>query len=263
MRGTSLVRTSSTGSLVESGDAYTIGDKETKVAEETQDTGMTLEELVEENARLRGLVEENVQLREQTQLLQTLLLAQVRNQGAQVVEEGYIVVRSNITGYTSLEHPDIQYRGKNGDVVIPPFSQVPLSRDWLKSPTIPPATMKGIISVDEVDDMPTKVVTMPANPDWVDELPPEHRRIAWDIALHGDDADEGDVTSYPRSAMLFMTEVLRTEADRVNAREMQDVVLPVVRLAAWYERNWRDRSWVMALLEEKVVSIQSLTRLGV
>lgn len=213
-----------------------------------------------------GLIEElRQQLEEQQKqmdILQKIVLAQSQ-QRAHDEEEGYIIVRNNTHGWVTLEHPNIEFRGKSGDTTIAPYTQMPLPSYWRDSPTIVPALRQNLISIEEADTVPELLVSMPDRPEGYDEMPPDHHRIAFDIAMQGADSDEGDVTTYPKTLQIFlMMDQVIGDTGRTDVQEMQDVVLPILELAAEYERSWRNRKWVLGLLDDRAMRIRNLTRLG-
>lgn len=214
--------------------------------------GDTLEEIGEENRLLR----------EQIELLQqTLLLQQAQQEEAE--EEQFLLVRSNITGYTTIIHPDMRFRGKGGDVAISPFSEVILPAEWKNSPNIWKSAHAEVVTVTELSEseLPERLVTMPELDLDDSQMDPIHRRIARDFALLGADSDEGTVLSYPQPVRMLLDSDLRTPGGTsVDIGYMQDVVRPVLELALRLERGWRNRAWVIQKLEDRILQIVNLTR---
>lgn len=210
---------------------------------------------------LEGLQEQLEEQQKQIEILQRLVLEKVQRQ-AHDEEEGYIVVRNNTQGWITLQHPNIEYRGVQGDEVIDPYSERALPAIWKHSPTIAPATEKGYITVGKADEIPVALISRPSLPEGYDHMPPMHRRLALDIAQQGADGDEGDAGSYPKTVYNFLMMDQETNTGRTDVQEMQEVVLPILELAAWYERNWRNREWVLDLLDDRARRIRNMTRLG-
>ena len=180
--------------------------------------------------------------------------------------KGYLVIRSNITGYTTILHPSLEYRGVRGDRAIQPFSEICVPSSWKDSPNLAPSVRAGIVTVTEVDEFPDTLVTMPDIPaDNIDLQNPLHRAIAIDIAKQGADSDEGSIDSYPPTVILLLQTNLRRQtgggraAGGVDIGYMQDVVRPVFEAALDLERRWRNRTWVVKLLEERITAILNLS----
>jgi len=211
----------------------------------------------DENVGIEELKEQNKLLKEQIALMQSVLLQRTPPPSE---PEGWLVVRSLISGHTSIIHPNIEYRGKGGDVTLSRFSEVVLPRSWQDSPNLEAGERKGIWTVTEVAERPDKLLTEPSVPPDTQVQDPLHRRMALDVALLGTDDDEGNVSSYPTPVRLFLMTDLRRESGGVDMELMQDVVRPVLDLALYLEENWRNRQWVKSLLEERITQILNLTR---
>ena len=81
------------------------------------------------------------------------------------------------------------------------------------------------------------------------------------FALLGADSDAGDVLSYPASAQaLLLTDITVSEGGPTDTGYMQEVVIPVLQDAAKIEAAWRNRTWVIELLDERITQIRNLTR---
>jgi len=217
---------------------------------------MSEEQLMTEERQAREIQ----QLHAQVAALQAMLAMQPASEPEE--PEGYLVIRSNIGGYTTIIHPDLRYRGKRGDVSVPPYSEVVVPASWRDSPNLAVSVQKGVVSVREVDEPPEKLVTIP---DWPEDeavvIEPLHKAIAIDIAKNGADSDEGDITSYPKTVQLLLLTDLRRGEGRggVDIGYMQDVVMPVFERALAFEQAWRNRKWVVDLLEERITAILNLT----
>jgi hypothetical protein len=200
-------------------------------------------------------------LQAQVLLLQSLLAAQPAPAGP----EGYLLVRSNISGHTSIQHPDLEHRGVRGDRAIAPFSEIVVPASWRDSPNLAEAARQGIVTVTEVDEPPLKLLTMPTIPADSPVLEPLHKAIAYDIAKNGADSDEGDIDSYPESTRkLLLSDVRRPRVGNqqrggVDIGYMQDVYMPVIEEALALEEAWRNRTWVVDFLEERITQIRNLT----
>lgn len=204
---------------------------------------------------LQELREENRLLREQMSLL---LQAQL---GTEPETESYLLVRSNISGYTTIIHPDLRFRGAVGDKGLGPYSEIVLPALWKDSPNLGVSVQKGIVTVTEVDEPPSTLVTMPEVPGDSPVLEPEHRRMAMDIAQQGADSDAGTIASYPIPLqMLFFGNPIETDTGIEDVAFMQDIVYPILALAAYLEKNWRKRRWVLTELDDRMLRIVNLTR---
>lgn len=190
--------------------------------------------------------------------LQTLLVARVEPEKPR----GYLVIRSNISGHTTISHPDLTHRGVRGDRAIGPFSEIVVPASWRDSPNLADSERAGVVTVREVDEIPADLVTMPdIDPD-SPVLEPLHRAIAIDIAKNGVDSDEGDITSYPESTQIILRRDIRRGRDGrggVDIGYMQDVYLPVIEEGLKLERAWRNRTWVVDFLVERITQILNLT----
>ena len=187
-----------------------------------------------------------------------LLQAQL---GTKSEPEGHLLIRSNISGFTTIIHPDLRFRGALGDVALSPYSEIVLPASWKDSPNLDVSVRKGIITVTEIDEPPDTLVTMPEVPGDTPVLEPEHRRMAMDMALQGVDSNEGSIATYPRPLqMLFFGDDVRTEAQAVDVAYMQDIVYPILALGMHLEQNWRNRKWVIRELDDRMGEIINLTR---
>lgn len=175
--------------------------------------------------------------------------------------QGYLVIRSNISGHTTISHPDIEHRGVRGDRSIEPFSEIVVPASWRKSPNLAISEQKGTVSVREVDEPPDNLITMPTIPADSIVLEPLHKAIILDIVKNGADSNEGDITSYPKSTQQIINTDIRRDQGRggVDIGYMQDVYGPVLEEALMMEKRWRNREWVVALLEERITQILNLT----
>lgn len=216
--------------------------------------------MAEREVGLKELQEQNKLLREQIELLRELLLQGTEE--PQPKPEKWLVVRSNITGHTSIIHPDMRLRRIGGNVPLLRFSEVVLPLSWRDSPNLATGEAQGIWTVREVDERPEKLLAEPDVPADSDVLDPMHRQLARDVALLGADSDEGDVYTYPVTVQRFLMTDLRRGEGRggVDVELMQDVVRPVYELAYYLEEHWRGRKWVLDLLDERINHIINLTR---
>lgn len=180
--------------------------------------------------------------------------------------KGYLVIRSNISGHTTIQHPSLEYRGVRGDRAVQPYSEICVPISWKDSPNLADSVRAGVVTVTEVDEVPDTLVTMPAIPaENIDIQDPLHRAIAIDIAKQGADSDEGDITSYPQTVQLLLQTDIRRQTGGMRAvggvdiGYMQDIVRPVFEAALDLERRWRNRTWVVKLLEERITAILNLS----
>ena len=212
-----------------------------------------------EDAQNEGTQEKTIaQLHAQVAALQSLLVAQPRPEEPQ----GYLVIRSNISGHTTIIHPDLTHRGVRGDRAIEPFSEIVVPVSWRDSPNLATSERQGIVTVTEVDELPTDLITMPTIPLDSPVLEPLHRAIAIDIAKNGADSDEGDISSYPESTQIILRRDIRRGRDGRGGTDinyMQDVYLPVIEEGLKLEMAWRNRTWVVDFLEERITQILNLT----
>lgn len=211
--------------------------------------GKTKEELKEENALL---MEQVALLSEQVALMQ-----QVRDESQERAQH-YLLVRSNISGFTTVVHPDVQHRGKLGDRVLSPFSEVLLPMSWKDSPNLDAMIRTGVATVREVDGPPDELLTMPSMPTESRVHDPIHRRMAFNVALNGTDADEGSVQSYDRPTHVLLMDDILDNTGEVDRDVMRNVVAPVLELALWLEENWRNRKWVTEVLKNRLSYIDQL-----
>ena len=199
-----------------------------------------------------------MRLQAQVLALQTLLAATP----AEEEPQGHLVIRSNISGHTTIIHPNIEYRGVRGDRSIPPFSEIVVPASWRDSPNLAVSERMGVVTVREVEEPPGELVSMPTIPLDSPVLDPLHRAIAIDIAKNGADSDEGDVSSYPQSTQILLRRDIRRGPEGrggVDIGYMQDIYLPVMEEALNLEMAWRNRAWVVALLKERITQILNLT----
>ena len=209
---------------------------------------------------IKELQEQNQVLMTQVVALQMAIQELAAGRQPELKPEGYLVVRSNISGYTTIIHPDMRYRGVGGDRVINPFSEVAFPASWRDSPNLSVAIHKGVVSVREVDEIPDNLVTMPDLPTDGPVQVPQHRRIALGFALTGSDSDDGDVYSYSEPTRLLMGADIERDTGGIDVGYMQDIVMPVFELALKVEQGWRNRKWVVDLLEERISQILNLSR---
>lgn len=224
---------------------------------EVQDPTEQREQLIGE------LKEQNQQLLQQIVALQSLIALP---QPMSEEPTGYLVIRSNISGHTTIIHPNIEWRGVRGDRAIKPFSEIVVSGDWRESPNLAVSVRMGVVTVTEVAEPPETVVTMPDIPqENIDVQDPLHKAIAIDIAKQGVDSDEGDISSYPKTLQLLLQTDIRRQTGGLMARGgvnigyMQDVVRPVLECALDLETRWRNRGWVVGLLEGRITEILNLS----
>jgi len=212
-----------------------------------------------EDAQNEGAQEKTVaQLHAQIAALQSLLVAQPRPEEPQ----GYLVIRSNISGHTTIIHPDLAHRGVRGDRAIEQISEIVVTASWRDSPNLAAAERQGVVSVREVDEPPTDLIAMPTIPLDSPVLEPLHRAIAIDIAKNGADSDEGDVSSYPESTQIILRRDIKRGRDGRGGTDigyMQDVYLPVIEEGLKLEMAWRNRKWVVDFLEGRITQILNLT----
>lgn len=211
-----------------------------------------------EEAQAVGTQEETVaRLQAQIVALQSLLAMQPKPEKP----KGYLVIRSNISGHTTIQHPSLEHRGVRGDRAIPPFSEVAVPTSWRDSPNLAEAERLGIVTVREVDEPPTKLTTMPSIPPDSPVLEPLHKAIVYDIIKNGADSDEGDISTYPESTRKLLLGDVKRDQGRggVDIGYMQDVYMPVLEEALKGEQAWRNRKWVVAFLLERITQILNLT----
>lgn len=215
--------------------------------------------MVDKDAQKLGTQDETVaRLEAQIVALQSLLVAQPKPEEPQ----GYLVIRSNISGHTTIIHPDLTHRGVRGDRPLGPFSEIVVPASWRDSPNLAAAERQGVVTVREVDELPIDLITMPAIPPDSPVLEPLHRAIAIDIAKNGADSNEGDVGSYPESTQIILRRDIKRGRDGrggIDIGYMQEVYLPVIEEGLMLERAWRNRTWVVDFLEERITQILNLT----
>jgi len=217
---------------------------------------LTKVELEAQNAELRAQI---ALQQESIELLQQLVVGQA----PPVMPEqptGFLRIRSLIPGYTTIIHPDIRYRGVRGDRVIGPYSEIAVPITWRDSPNLAVSVEKGVVEYAEALSFPTDLISMPDIPTDSEVIDPLHRRIALNMALQGDPADDGNIMSYPKTVTNILLINFERDSGGIDIGYMQDIVSPVFVLALRLEQMWRKRTWVIDLLNERIDQIVNLSR---